>query len=112
MSKNNPERVHYIDIGNDFAKHLGGRYKKDSECSGEEFFEIILEPAFLKYEKIVIHLDSLEGYSAGFMEEAFGGLVRKYGYKTASKKIDFETEKRPYLKKQILRWMEEAEDER
>lgn len=112
MSKNNAERVCHIDIGNDFAKHLGGRYRKDSECSGEEFLEKILEPAFLKYDKMVILLDSLEGYSAGFMEEAFGGLVRKYGHATVSKKIDFETEKRPYLKKQILRWMKEAGDER
>lgn len=108
MSKNNTERVHNIDIGNDFAKHLGGRYKKDSEKSGEEFLETILEPAFLKYDKTIVHLDSLEGYSAGFMEEAFGGIVRKYGYETALKKIVLETEKRPYLKKQVLKWMEEA----
>lgn len=97
-----------IDIGKDFAKHLGGRYKKDSEYSGEEFLEKLLEPAFLKHEKVVIQLDSLEGYSAGFLEESFGGLVRKYGYEAVIKKLELRSEKRKYLIKRIQEFMWDA----
>ena len=102
-------KIHYIDIGEDFAKRLGGRLKKDSKNSGEEFFEKLLEPAFLANDKVIILLDSLTGWSAGFMEEAFGGLVRKYGYREVIKKITFETKKRQYLVRFIERWMHEAE---
>ncbi len=108
MSKNKKTKVCHIDIGKDFAKSLGTRLKKNSENSGEEFFETLLEPAFNTYDKVVIHLDSLTGYSAGFLEESFGGLVRKYGHEKVTAKIRFEGTKRAYLIPEILKWMAEA----
>ena len=112
MSNNNVISVRNIDIGNEFAKALGGRFKKDSDASGEEFLETILEPAFLKHDAIIVHLDSLTGWSPGFMEEAFGGLVRKYGYEEVHKKIRFETKKREYLVRILDKYMREAEQDR
>lgn len=101
--------MHRIDVGKDFSKYLGGRYKKDSDFSGEEFLEKLLEPAFLAYDKVIVNLDSLEGPTAGFFEESFGGLVRKYGHRKVLEKISFETTKRQYLVRLIERWMHEAE---
>ena len=110
MSKNSAISIRNIDIGKDFSKRLGGRLKKDSEFSGEEFLENMLEPAFLKYEKVIIHLDSLTGWSAGFIEEAFGGLVRKYGHEKVLAKLEFVSIKRPYLIERIREYMWDARE--
>lgn len=98
----------HIDIGKDFSPVVGPRRKTDGPHSGEEFREKILEPAFLANEIVVVAIDSLETYSASFFEEAFGGLVRKYGYEAVSKKLRFSTLRRLYLVPKIQAWMREA----
>jgi hypothetical protein len=60
-------------------KYPGHRNKKQSENSGEEFRDDILIP-FLKKNKdknIVIDLSGAIGYPPSFLDEAFGGCVRK-----------------------------------
>ena len=51
------------------------------EYSGEDFREKILAPAFAKCKKngeqLTVNLDGGYGYGSSFLEEAFGGLVRK-----------------------------------
>ena len=96
-----------IDIGNDFSKLVGVRTKEDGDFSGEEFRENFLEPAMHRNQSTTILLDSLEGYTASFMEEAFGGIVRKHGQK-AFDLIKFEAKERAYLIPQIRTWMKEA----
>lgn len=103
--------VLHIDIGNDFARHLGARYRTDGKNSGEEFREDVLEPAFAKNDLIVIDLDSIGGYSASFMEEAFGGLVRRFGLPTVNEKLRFDAIKRAYLVPIIQQWMRDAAEE-
>lgn len=100
--------VAHIDIGTDFSPYLGPRYQKDGQCSGEKFRVEILEKSFLANETVVIHLDSLEGYTVSFFEEAFGGLVRQYGYERVAQSIQFVSIKREYLIEHIKRWMREA----
>ena len=68
-----------ISIANDFTKYPGGRYRKHGKGSGEEFREEYLVPNIEKQEQITIVLDGTAGYSSSFLEEAFGGLVRR-GY--------------------------------
>lgn len=70
-----------INIAIDFSRTPGARYKSDGPFSGEEFREMFLEPLFdLKSnEKVTIVFDGVEGYATSFLEEAFGGLARKYG---------------------------------
>ena len=68
-----------INIAKDFSIFPGGRFKKDNKYSAEEFRDTILIPCINKYNKIIIELDGTRGYSSCFLEEAFGGLVRK-GY--------------------------------
>lgn len=67
----------------------GSRYEIQGPYSGERFREEILYPAFIKCiendEKLIINLDGGYGYGSSFIEEVFGGLVRKL---KTEKKID------------------------
>lgn len=65
----------------DFVKAPGFRSKADGENSGEWFRDAILAPklkaAISENEKLVVRLDGVAGYGSSFLEEAFGGLIRK-----------------------------------
>ncbi len=102
----------HLDIAERFSPHLGGRFRADGDWSGQEFREEILEPAFREYDKIVVHLDSIEGYTSSFFEEAFGGLVREHGYTYVAGRIRFVAAQRDYLVPQIVQWMKKADGSR
>lgn len=70
-----------IDISRDFSRFPGGRYRKHGKWSGEEFREEKLIPALHQGDDVVeVLMDETSGYPSSFLEEAFGGLVRK-GFK-------------------------------
>ena len=77
-----------INIARDFNPYPSGRYPSHGEHNGETFREKFLIPALEKGCKITIVLDNLAGYPSGFLEEAFGGLVRE-GYPKAKIKETF-----------------------
>ena len=66
-----------VTISKDFTRFPGGRYKKHGARSGEEFREDILLPALRAGARVRVILDGTVGYPASFLEEAFGGLVRR-----------------------------------
>lgn len=67
-----------INIGKQFSRFPAGRYSKDGPASGEEFRDRILLPLLNEGDGvIVVNLDDAIGYGSSFLEEAFGGLVRK-----------------------------------
>ena len=70
-----------IDIGLDFSKTPLGRYHpQDGPNSGERFRREFLVPALRSDPLVVVRIDQVEGYGSSFLEEAFGGLVRKEGF--------------------------------
>jgi hypothetical protein len=69
-----------ISVSEDFTKYPYGRYRNDGPNSGEEFRDDHLIPALKKNDLIEVILDGAAGYGSSFLEEAFGGLVRK-GFK-------------------------------
>ena len=73
-----------ISIARDFSTTPGARFAADGPFSGEEFREKFLTPCFNEGEKIkgpfvLIYLDGTEGYASCFLDEAFGGLARRFG---------------------------------
>lgn len=92
-----------INISKDFSKYIGGRKKHISEFSGEYFREKFLEENFIKYDQITVELDGVLGYPWDFLDEAFGGIARKYGKKKFWEKFillsdnDYVTSKISYI---------------
>ena len=69
-----------IDVAKDFGRFPAGRYRTDGRYSGERFREDFLVPALRKMGTVTIEMDGAAGYGPSFIEEAFGGLVRKEGF--------------------------------
>lgn len=95
----------------DFTEVPGARYRTDGEGSGQEFREDYLEKYFEnnRNEKIVIDLDGTEGYATSFLEEAFGGLARKFTSREVTERVSFISNEEPLLIKEIKRYIEEAD---
>ena len=69
------------------ATHLSpsslGHLLDEGLSGGKHFRETILAPALKKASKenpVVIDINNVSGYSSSFLNEAFGGLVRKDNY--------------------------------
>lgn len=95
-----------INICRDFSETPNARYRAEGPHSGEEFRETILEPRYLEArsqkEKLTINLDGGYGYPTSFLEEAFGGLARKYSSKEVAETLVFISEDEPSLIHEIL----------
>ena len=100
-----------ISIARDFTTTPGARSMNDGMYSGEEFRVNYLEKYFTdgSTDKIVIDLDSVEGYSTAFLEEVFGGLVRDFGKDVVKKRMEFISIEEPLLLTEILEYIEKAE---
>lgn len=66
-----------ISIAKDFTKYPYGRYLKDGPNSAQRFRDEILIPILNANELIEIDLDGTAGFGSSFLEEVFGGAVRK-----------------------------------
>src|SRR5690625_5264052 len=69
-----------ISVAKQFSRTPAGRYKTDGPKSGEAFRETHLIPSLTTNDNVTVELDGALGYGSSFLEEAFGGLVRK-GFK-------------------------------
>jgi hypothetical protein len=101
-----------IAISKDFSETPGARYRSEGKFSGEEFRDTMLEPRFLeaqeKKEKLCINLDGGYGYPTSFLEEAFGGLARKYDPKQIINTLDFVSDDEPSLIEEIRGYIRQA----
>lgn len=66
-----------VDLATEFSPTPLGRYRRQGRYSGEAFREDVLRPALAKHRVIEVDLDGASGLSTGFLDEAFGGLVRE-----------------------------------
>lgn len=73
-----------LTIAKEFSQYPGPRFERDGPHSGEVFRDKVLVPALERAERtgdrLVIDLDGVRGYTASFLEEAFGGLIRVRGF--------------------------------
>ena len=98
-----------INIAEEFSVTPGARYRTDGDFSGQEFFEEILGEKFLSVidadNTLIVNLDGTDGYATSFLDEAFGGLARKYGKDLVFSKVNFISEEEPYLIEEIKSYM-------
>lgn len=66
-----------ISIAKEFSDVPWGRFPSDSDFCGQNFRDQLLLPAIKKGHVVEVDLDGVEGFGSSFLEEAFGGLVRK-----------------------------------
>lgn len=104
-----------IEIVKEFSSTPGPRYKREGKYSGEEFRERLLIPRYLeakeKGARLMINLDGGYGYPTSFLEEAFGGLARKYPAKEILEILDFVSLDEPSLVQEIRKYVESEERE-
>ena len=98
-----------INIAKDFTDCPGARYYNDGDFSGEEFRKEFLEKNFNDYDLLEINLDGTEGYATSFLEEAFGGLARKYTSDEVLSKVQFISFEEPNLIDEIKSYIEKVE---
>ncbi|EOX0537650.1 STAS-like domain-containing protein [Klebsiella aerogenes] len=104
-----------IVIARDFSRTPFGRFVTDSPYSAEKFRKDFLVPALKTGEQeVVVDFNGIAlGVGSSFLEEAFGGLVRKEGLQKSGlrKRLVIKSEV-PFYKEQIERFIENAEPER
>lgn len=103
-----------INIAQDFSDTPGGRYITEGENSGEQFREKILLPKYELAEKqnkkLEINFDGCWGFGTSFLEEAFGGLVRKLKKKGILNRIIFVSLEDETIPDNVRKYITEAEE--
>lgn len=105
-----------IKIATDYSDTPVGRFPEDGEYNGTRFREEFLRPALSEEDKVRVDIDGVEGYGSSFLEEAFGGLVRK-GYFTVPelrKRLEIAYEDQDFRMYHDLVWkyIQEAKSEK
>ncbi len=101
-----------INIAKDYTRTPGARNISDCKYSGEEFREQFLDDHFKDPKdntKIRVIFDGAEGYATSFLEEAFGGLARKYGTKRCLDRFEFISEEEPLLIEEVINYIKDSE---
>lgn len=98
-----------IHIAHDFSKYPGTRFKHEGFNSAEEFLEKHLLP-ILSSPQILIILDGTNGYASSFLDEIFGGIIRKglLTPKEAISKFKFISREEPELITEILDYIQNS----
>jgi hypothetical protein len=98
-----------LDVAKAFASTPGGRYRSEGKFSGEEFRQDHVEPLVDSGNDVEIDLDGPEGFTSSFLEEVFGGLVRKYG-RAIKDRVRAVADARPGRARKAERYMQRALD--
>lgn len=109
------EKMIQLSIANDFSKTPGVRYPQEGEFSGEEFRDKVLIPkideAIKRGVQIEVDLDGTYGLGPSFLEEAFGGLIRKgFDYGQLMSILKFKSIEVPYYIDDIKKYLKEANE--
>ncbi|WP_418140237.1 STAS-like domain-containing protein [Marinobacter sp. MA] len=99
-----------INIGRDYSPIPFGRYRSDGKYSAEKFRDDILIPAMRNNKLVIIELDDVRmSYGSSFLEETFGGLIRRgFSSREILEKIEIRTELSDY-RTEIQNYISRAE---
>ena len=76
MSNEQVETI--INIAEKFSDFPVGRSRKNNKFSGEEFRDDFLVPPLRENSKVIVDFENVFACPPSFLDEAFGGLIRKY----------------------------------
>ena len=114
MAKKNIQKIH---IATDYTRRPGGRYIKDGDHSGEEFYKKVLQPQFKQIfqkadgTKLEINFDGTYGYASSFISEVFRRLVIEFKDKSKIKSLlTFVSNDDPFLENSIIRVLDETDE--
>lgn len=103
-----------ISIAKDYSETPGARYEKEGPDSGEKFREEILLPKYKeakeKGDKLCIDFDGCYGFATSFLEESFGGLVRKIKEKGCLERMQLISNDDESIIGLVEKYVKEAED--
>lgn len=86
-----------ISIAKDFSPFPAGRYRADGPYPGERFRDDLLMPALEAHTDVTVDLDGTTGFGSSFLEEAFGGLVRKgFSVDELKRRLHIKSERQSY----------------
>ena len=95
----------YLNVADDFGDAPGGRYRKDGDLSGEEFYDDFLRPKFeqalLSKTTLIVNLDKVWGFPVSFISESFGKLSSKFGKNRVNQYIKLISRDEPLLVKEV-----------
>ena len=102
-----------INIAKEYSGTPGARYITDGPFSGEDFRDKYLEKKYKQCiennEKLIINFDGGYGYGTSFLEESFGGLVRKgYDGKQMLEIMVFISDEEPELINKVIKYIKDA----
>lgn len=103
-----------ISVARDFSVTPGGRRRREGAFSGEAFRQEHLAPAVRSAvasgAQVEVDLDGTAGMSTGFIEEAFGGLVRIEGFpaKAVEATLRIRSDEEPWLASEALSAIRDA----
>ncbi len=102
-----------IKLSTDFSATPGGRLIAEGDFSGEKFRDEVLLAKYEEAEQsntmLEIDFDDCYGVGTSFLEEAFGGLVRKYHKHGILKRLKIVALEDETIPGNIKKYVEEAE---
>jgi hypothetical protein len=99
-------------IAEEFGKFPGPRYESLGPYSGESFRDSELIPILDKGEPVLLDFDGTLGYGSSFLDEAFGGLVRKgYAIDLVKNLLVFKSDEEQDLIDEINEYLSDAKKE-
>ncbi|MCY4047514.1 MAG: STAS-like domain-containing protein [Candidatus Dadabacteria bacterium] len=108
-----------LKIAEEFSPAPIGRYRSDSNKSGEAFRDDLLFPridkAIRENDVLVVDFEGMEGLTSSFLEEAFGGLISVKGLSAEAviKALEFRPENSyfdPYIEN-VREYIRDAQDQ-
>jgi hypothetical protein len=102
-----------ISVARDFSTKPFGRFVADGPFSGERFRNEFLVPALKSRGNVLIDMDGTLGYGSSWLEESFGGLVRKRHFSAAQlhDHLNIQCLTRPSYVRRVWQFIDEARPE-
>ncbi len=103
-----------ISVATQYSTEPAGRFPEDGEFNGQRFREAFLVPALAQNSRVCVDFDGTEGYGSSFLEEAFGGLVRRAGFKVEElrERLEIRSTEDPSVVDEIWGYVADAKPEK